>query len=49
MIRNCTTAKLQPYNPGNSGVNSGRQRSTFTLTIPAITMSSTGNDGYKDF
>jgi len=38
LLRNCTTAKLQKYNPSSNG----KQRSTFTLTIPAITMSASG-------
>jgi len=36
---------LQPYNPSSSG----KQRSTFTLTVPAITMSSNGYGGYPNF
>jgi len=45
LLRNCTTAKLQKYNP----TSSGQQRSTFTLTLPAITMSSSGYSGYSSF
>ena len=45
MVRNCTTAKLQPYNPSSIG----KQRATFTLTLPAITMSSSGNEGFQSF
>jgi hypothetical protein len=46
LIRNCTTAKLQTYNPSSSG----KQRSTFTLTIPAITMgTNAGHAGYSFF
>lgn len=45
LIRNCTTAKLHPYNP----TSLGKQRAIFTLTIPAITMSSNGYDGYSSF
>ena len=41
----CTTAKLQPYNPSSSG----KQRATFTLTVPAITMSNDGYSGYSSF
>ena len=43
--RNCTTAKLQPYNPSSNG----KQRATFTLTLPAITMSSSGHEGFSSF
>jgi hypothetical protein len=45
LLRTCTTSKLQPYNPSSSG----KQRSTFTLTVPAITMSSNGYGGYPSF
>ena len=45
LIRNCTTSKLQPYNPSSNG----KQRSTFTLTVPAITMSANGYEGYSKF
>lgn len=45
LLRNCTTAKLQKYNPSSSG----KQRSTFTLTVPAITMSASGYLGYSSF
>lgn len=46
MTRTCTTAKLQPYNPSSSG----KQRATFTLTMPAITLGSyAGHIGYSTF
>lgn len=45
LLRNCTTAMLQKYNP----TSPGKQRSTFTLTIPAITMSASGYEGYSSF
>ncbi len=45
LVRSCTTAKLQKYNPSSSG----KQRSTFTLTLPAITMSASGYNGYSSF
>lgn len=48
LIHTCTTAKLHTYNPG-SGSSSGKQRATFTITTPAITMSATGYEGYSEF
>ena len=45
LVRNCTTAKLHPYNPSSIG----KQRATFTLTIPPITMSSSGYEGFQSF
>ena len=45
LVRSCTTAKLQTYNPSSSG----KQRAPFTITLPAIAMSENGFDGYKTF
>lgn len=45
LVRTCTTAKLQTYNP----TSSGKQRATFTLTTPSILMSASGYTGYYSF
>lgn len=46
LVRSCTTAKLQTYNP----TSSGKQRATFTLTTPAITLGAySGHVGYPTF
>ena len=45
LLRSCTTSKLQTYNP----TSAGKQRSTFTLALPAIPMSATGYSGYSSF
>lgn len=46
LVRSCTTAKLATYNPSSSG----KQRATFTLTTPAITMGTyAGHVGYSSF
>lgn len=46
LVRSCTTAKLQTYNP----TSSGKQRATFTLTTPAITLGAyAGHVGYPTF
>lgn len=46
LVRSCTTAKLATYNPSSSG----KQRATFTLTTPAITLGTyNGHIGYMSF
>jgi hypothetical protein len=46
LVRSCTTAKLATYNPSSSG----KQRATFTLTTPAITLGTyAGHVGYSSF
>ena len=45
LVRTCTTAKLEAYNPSSTG----KQRATFTISTPQIRMSASGYDGYDRF
>lgn len=48
MVRSCTTTKLNTYNPIVSGTTA-KQKSTFTLTFPALTLSpATKYDGHSN-
>lgn len=47
-VRTCSTSKLHPYNPSNP--SDGKQRATFTFSIPQIRLSPASKlDGYSNF